>query len=217
MSQPCSQSKRMNGAAPPRDNFHYDPLCYGTNSQEAFLYCHCDADWGTAWSVTEGFLFGYWVLLSIKQPEHNGINNVHVTPKREKPCYEWNHGCNFLSDWMDKSLISKDYVVISEVAPVSALPYSREIPVTNLWCVCLYHVLNTKWHKHTRWNTNSRLLGICFIYETWYWCLPGDCWRIKSVLGSFFALMSVNGRLWRWLYLWFSRQYTVPCLSRMVC
>ena len=53
---------------------------------------------------------------------------------------------------MDKSLISKDSVVISQVALVSVLPYSREIPVTSLCCV--YRVLNTGWQEYPHWHTH---------------------------------------------------------------
>lgn len=87
---------------------------------------------------------------------------------KKKTCHRWNQGRDFMSDWLDKSLISKDSLVISRVAPLSVLPYSREIPVTSLRCV--YCVLNTEWHKHTHWHTHSRLHGICFICEIQYRC-----------------------------------------------
>lgn len=158
MSQPCSHSKRMNGRHQQVMTFSAAPCSPAVTPKRPFRTVTMKL---MKKEQPQRVLVVYRVLLSIKHLERKWINNVHVFLKRRKPCYEWNHGCNFMSDWMDKSLISKDSVVISQVALVSVLPYSREIPVTSSGCV--HRVLNTKWHTH--WHTRSRLHGTCFICE----------------------------------------------------
>lgn len=179
------------------DDFLCSPVFYSDNSQEAVLYCHYEAE-----EHPQRALVVYRVLLSIKHLERKWINDVHVFLKRRKPCYEWNHGCSLMSDWMDKSLISKDSVVISQVALVSVLPYSRERSLWQARVVCIVFWILNDTSTHT---------GTCIHVSS----VKSNTVVNLPIVGGW-NLSSANGRLWRCQYQSFSRQYTVLCLSRML-